>query len=292
MTQPDHHARRRLAAKFGSAPRPEEGGSVAPPNVLTAPSLNGGSTSTFYDSVSSALDATPLGEFSRFLNYGYVDSPEDESVTDLPIGTLDRASVKLILELVGGVDLRGLRVIDVGAGRGGTASTLLKYCAPRSVLGVELSPAAVASSRRSIVDPRASFVVGDAQDLPVTDAGADVLTNVESSHCYPDVRRFYSEVERVLTPGGTFLYTDILAADSLGWRREHLRARNLHLYAERDITAQVLAACDLIAERRQASFAGAVDDSLRDFLCVPGSPTYEDLRQGRKMYVLWRLRRT
>ncbi len=249
------------------------------------------SMSAFYDSVSQALDATSIGEWSRFLNYGYADSSDDLALVYLPPGTLDRASVKLVLELVGDVDLDGLRVLDVGAGRGGTAATLLEFYTPLSVLGVELSRAAVSFCRRSVVDARAAFVVGDAQRLPVATASIDVVTNVESAHCYPEVRRFHAEIWRVLARGGVFLYTDILPTDSLAWRLNHLRSLGFVLEVERDITAQVLLACDRISGRRQESFDSAQDELLRDFLAVQGSQTYEAMSSGSSTYVIWRLRR-
>lgn len=287
MTPSDGVRRRlanRLAAGPGTAP-------VPPAEPRTATSLDDSSTSAFYDSVSVALDATPLGQFSRFLNYGYADSDHDEAVVDLPTGTLDRASVKLVLELVGDHNLADRLILDVGSGRGGTAATLLEYCAPREVWGVELSPKAVAFCRRSIFDPRAKFIVGDAQRLPIATAGVDVVTSVESAHCYPDAHRFHAEVRRVIAPGGSFLYTDILPTDSLSWRRNDLRSLGLEPGVERDITAQVLAACDLIAERRQASFDCAEDTLLGDFLAVHGSDTYEAMRQGKSSYFIWRMRR-
>jgi ubiquinone/menaquinone biosynthesis C-methylase UbiE len=244
----------------------------------------------FYDSVTFALDATPLGEWSRFLNYGYADSPDDQSSVRLPASTLDRLSVKLVLELIGNGELDGRRILDVGSGRGGTIATLLDHFTPESATGVELSPAACAFARRTARDSRSTFLVADAQHLPFQDASFDVVTNVESAHCYPDIDRFDHEVLRVLTPGGAFFYTDILPASSLADRRARLRSLGLGFEVDRDITAQVLDACDQTAKRRLASFATAKDPMLRDFLAIEGSPTYEAMRNRENIYVMWRLR--
>jgi SAM-dependent methyltransferase len=282
-------ARRRLADRLATA---RGSGAAVPPTTADVPAapLDTGSMAAFYDSVSAALDATPLGEWSRFLNYGYSDSPTDRSVIDLPAGTLDRASVKLVLELVGDCELRGRRILDVGSGRGGTLAALLEHFAPQSATGVDLSHAAVAFCRRSVRDQRASFAVADAELLPFATEAFDVVTNVESAHCYSDVERFHREVRRVLTPGGVFLCTDILPTESLAWRRAHLVSLGFRLEVERDITAQVLTACDSIARRRQDSFAAVRDAALLNFLAIEGSPTYEGMRSGTITYVIWRLR--
>lgn len=290
MTPEDERRRRRLAERLAQGQPDEAAPGSSPP--LARQSLDKRSLRGFYDSVSQALDATPLGEFSRFLNYGYADSPEDRAVVDVPAGTLDRASVKLVLELVGDHDLRDRLVLDVGSGRGGTIATLLEHFAPRLAVGVELSWYAVRFCRRSSGDARAHFVVGDAQRLPVATGSFDVVTSVESAHCYPDTHAFHAEVHRVLRHGGTFLYTDILPSNSLGWRQADLISLGFGLEVERDITRQVLVACDRIALQRLSSFDAASDAHLRDFLAVDGSPTYEAMRTGSSTYVIWRMRRS
>ena len=45
--------------------------------------------------------------------------------------------------------------------------------------------------------------------MALEDGSFDVITNVESSHLYPRLEHFYSEVARVLAPGGFFCYADI-----------------------------------------------------------------------------------
>jgi SAM-dependent methyltransferase len=244
----------------------------------------------FYDAVTASIDATAAGPYAYFLNYGYADGDDDRAVVPLPERTLDRSSVKLALELVGDCPLGGRRVLDVGCGRGGTVRALLAHFAPAAVVGVDLAPGAIAFCRRTHLDPRATFSVADAQALPFDDGAFDVVTNVESSHCYRDVVAFYHEVRRVLVRGGVLLYTDLLATASLPVRLAALAREALVLELERDVTANVLAACDLVAARRRAAFAPADRAALADFLAVPGSAPYESMRSGASTYVIWRLR--
>ena len=79
----------------------------------------------FYDDVSLRLERTGVGSSSFFLNYGYIsDGKGDEAVFEVETGVFNPSSVRLALELVGSTELTGLRVLDVGCGRGGTASLL------------------------------------------------------------------------------------------------------------------------------------------------------------------------
>jgi ubiquinone/menaquinone biosynthesis C-methylase UbiE len=77
------------------------------------------------------------------------------------------------------------------------------------LVGVDLAPEAVVFCRK--VHRRAArFEVGDAEHLPFDDGAFDVVTNIESSHTYPNLRAFFAEVRRVLVSGGRFLSTDLL----------------------------------------------------------------------------------
>src|SRR5437879_948108 len=57
--------------------------------------------------------------------------------------------------------------------------------------------------------PGLRFIQGDAEALPVFDRSCDVVVNVEAASLYEDPARFFAEVERVLRPGGMFLFADL-----------------------------------------------------------------------------------
>jgi ubiquinone/menaquinone biosynthesis C-methylase UbiE len=56
---------------------------------------------------------------------------------------------------------------------------------------------------------------GDALDLPVEPGSADFVLSNGVLNLAPDKGRAYSEVLRVLKPGGQFLYGDIVVAGEL-----------------------------------------------------------------------------
>lgn len=243
----------------------------------------------FYDDVTRRLEATGMGEASFFLNYGYVSGGEvDDAVLNVPEGEFNPNSIRLALELVGPTPLRERRVVDVGCGRGGTAALLADRFGAE-VVGVDLSPEAVAFCRRAHPHPSVSFDVGDAEHLPIDDACCDVVTNLESSHTYPDMRGFLCEVRRVLRPGGWFLHADLLAGPRWMEVRAILAALGLSVESDREITANVLSSCDEIAAGRGRAF-GEPSAAIDNFLAVPGSPVYEQMRTGTWEYRVVRSR--
>ncbi len=113
-------------------------------------------------------------------------------------------------------DLAGVRpndhVVDVACGRGTTAIHLARTrdC---QVVGVEYSGRQVAAAMKVAADARASratFVEGDAERLPLTDASSDVVV-CECSLClFPDKARALREMHRVLRQGGRLALADLV----------------------------------------------------------------------------------
>ena len=132
--------------------------------------------------------------------------------------------------------------------------------------------------------------MGDAENLPFDDASFDVVTNLESSHTYPDIRAFLGQVRRVLRPGGWFLHTDLLAGAALdgGEGASSPRSGSPRSPTARS-RANVLASCDEVAENRTEAF-GAADATIDNFLAIPGSPVYEQMASGAWEYRIVRSR--
>jgi hypothetical protein len=69
-----------------------------------------------------------------------------------------------------------------------------------------------------------------------------------------------------------------------------LPALGLKIENERDITANVLASCDAIASTRAQAFGGH-SEMIDNFLAVPGSGVYEQMRSGAWQYRIVRATR-
>jgi SAM-dependent methyltransferase len=267
----------------------------APPSAAESALPDGPKQSCmqFFDTINTQLDQTVFGEFSYFLNFGYIaDHHPERAAVALPEQFVNRNSAKLILEVIGECGIEGRRVLDVGCGRGGTAYILNQFFRPLSFVGLDLSGKAICFCRQKHRNAGFAFVQGDAERLPFRDEALDIVTNIESSQSYPDIRAFYREVYRVLTPAGYFLYTDVRPVRQMAEWCGLLETIGFRMESDRDITSNVLLSCDDVAKQRRQAYGLARDDELiGTFLGAPGSPVYQEMRSGNWSYRILKLRK-
>lgn len=118
-------------------------------------------------------------------------------------------------------------VLDVAMGRGTSAIRVARRFSCR-VIGVDLSEANVTAAQAAAgaagVAERATFVVGDAEQLPLTD---DSVTAVicECAFCtFPEKGAAMQEFARVLCPGGRIGLADLTRSGALPEELESLLA--------------------------------------------------------------------
>jgi hypothetical protein len=83
-------------------------------------STTAGGWRSFYNQLSRRLEDIGVADSSFFLNYGYVPTTSDnESAFAIREGTFNAHSVRLVLEVIGPIDLDDRTVVEIGCGRGG-----------------------------------------------------------------------------------------------------------------------------------------------------------------------------
>lgn len=229
-----------------------------------------------------------------FMNYGYAGHGSDTLALDAA-DEPNRNWIQLYHQVAGGVDLKGLTVLEVGSGRGGGSSYIKRYLKPERMIGIDLSKNAVRFSSATHGVDGLEFKTGDAENLPFNDSFIDAVVNVESSHCYPSFERFVSEVRRVLRPGGHFLYADFRGRADVETWRSALRSSGLTVLREIDITSNIIAALERDNDRKLDLIHGLIprvlQPSFLDFAAVRGSAVFEAFRNGQLVYMSFVLRK-
>ena len=88
------------------------------------------------------------------------------------------------------------KVLDVGCGGGANIATWLDKCRNGHVTGLDYSEVSVAECR---------VLQGDVSAIPFSDEVFDYVSAFETVYFWPGLKKCFSEVNRVLKSGGTFL---------------------------------------------------------------------------------------
>lgn len=133
---------------------------------------------------------------------------------------------------------KGARVLDVGCGDGYGSAVILEDTDYAQFIGLDLSFDKLRTARRGLRSSH--MVMGDAEELPFSDAAMDVAFSLETLEHLLDPGSALEEIARVLRPGGVLFLsvpvrTPLNAVLSRWWMRfrpggrfrEHLQVYTL-----------------------------------------------------------------
>jgi ubiquinone/menaquinone biosynthesis C-methylase UbiE len=225
-----------------------------------------------------------------FINYGYEEDPP----VALPLAASDesdRFPIQLYHRTATQVDLAGKKVLEVSCGHGGGASYLMRTLHPASYTGLDLNAIGIEFCRKRHSLPGLDFVQGNAESLPFPHQSFDAVINVEAGINYQNVPRFFAEVERVLRPGGHFLYADIRYADEIAAWEAELSNIPIRPVSEQVINAEVMRGLEknrfLDQITRRLPNIAFLRGIANDYAGGPGSLIYRRLENGEASYRLF-----
>ena len=137
------------------------------------------------------------------------------------------------------------------------------------------------------------FIAGDAQKIPFDDGVLDAVYNVESSHCYPNVLKFFEECYRILKPGGHMLFTDFRRVENLETLNAEFKQVGFTVDKVTDITQNVIKSMKLDEERKKQFIKDACRSKREEKLCedFAGFDLYNCFNKGTHAYVNYTLRK-
>lgn len=232
----------------------------------------------------------------KFMNHGYAELPSDDLSWIRPEDWDERYQVNLVHHLTKMVSLKDKKILDIGCGRGGAASYIARYHDASEVVGLDFCDESIELCRR-IHDgiQGLKFKQGDAQNLPFKSDKFDVITNIESSHCYAAPKIFFKEVYRVLKNGGYFCYTDCFpVAPRFSLISNQLEEAGFTVNICLDITPNVIAAIEQGQESlakllRESKSDGKETDNEAEHWYKGVFRQYDLYKKGFLKYMLWNL---
>ena len=115
-----------------------------------------------------------------------------------------------LLERLGG-HTQGMRVLEVGCGRGVGTEIIFRRFGAREVHAFDLDPEMVNQARRRLSgysSSRLKLAVGDATAIMADDRSFDAVFDFGIIHHVPDWQKAVSEISRVLRRGGRFFFME------------------------------------------------------------------------------------
>jgi SAM-dependent methyltransferase len=170
----------------------------------------------------------------------------------------------------GAADLRqGMIVLDLGSGAGIDLFLAAKEVGPTGkAIGVDMSEAMVERAERNRLRlgiTNAEFRLGEIEALPVESDSVDRIISNCVLNLVPDKRKAFSEMHRVLKPGGSFTVSDIVVEGTIP--------------AEYRSDPQIWSGCVSGAEEKQVYVGMLRNTGFRDVTIVTenASPAQEEI---------------
>jgi tocopherol O-methyltransferase len=161
------------------------------------------------------LDRFYLGVWGEHVHHGYWKTGRE---------TAQEAARAMVDAVIERAQLRpGMSVLDVGCGYGATALVMARECGVL-VTGVTISTTQQRHAEcLGASERKARFLVEDWLHNQQPSAGYDVVIAMESTEHMPDKDRVFTEMARVLKPGGRMVLVAWLAANHrIHWEDRHL----------------------------------------------------------------------
>ncbi|MBC8569621.1 class I SAM-dependent methyltransferase [Zongyangia hominis] len=116
--------------------------------------------------------------------------------------------------------INGGELLEIGPGPGYVGLEVAKQLGNVTLTGCEISPAMIRLARNNAESYRipATYVEGNAMDMPLPDESFDNVISNGSLHEWEDPVRVFDEIDRVLRPGGRYCITD-LRRDAALWKK-------------------------------------------------------------------------
>jgi len=201
-----------------------------------------------------------------FMNHGY--SPASKLLDE---NNIFINSASLYLKLLDDIDTKGKTILDVGCGRGGGVKTYSEVLEFNKIHACDYNEKFIDFCKHTHTGIEFDVCSATSLSEKYKEKSFDIITNVESSHCYYDgyadpiskigggnairekhilgLNMFFDGVKSILKPNGVFCYTDSFSTLQLDELKLSTFEDGFKNIISTDITNNVILACEEMLEK-------------------------------------------
>lgn len=128
--------------------------------------------------------------------------------------------------------------LDLGCGTGEMIRLILEQDRNKKLTGIDLSEKMLEVAKEKLKD-KATFILGDSEQLPFPENTFDVVFCNDSFHHYPAPEKVLAEIQRVLKHKGTFIMCDCwqptLSRAIMNFYMKYSKEGDVRIYSKQEI---------------------------------------------------------
>lgn len=132
-------------------------------------------------------------------------------------GFLSPGGASEVSRILGDKDITGCEVLDIGCGVGGAAVTLVQQHGVKAVTGIDVEKDLVGLANNRLckkgLEAKITYQLVSPGPLPFANQSFDIVFSKDAILHVQDKRKLYSEMLRILRPGGWIMIGDWLAGE-------------------------------------------------------------------------------
>lgn len=192
-----------------------------------------------------------------------------------------------IKKLLKGLNLKKQKILDIGCGSGGITVSLIDDYGAQKVIGVDVEKDVVKVARDRVskngLKDKIDILLIDKSSLPFNKDTFDMVFSKDSFVHIPDKERIFTQVFKVLKPGGVFVFSDWLIS------HDHKPSKEMEYYLKLEdlgfgmasplVYSKALKKSGFVAIKKNNRNKWYKDEARRELeiLSGPSRKSYEDI---------------
>lgn len=184
-------------------------------------------------------------------------------------------------------------IVDLGCGTGYFTGQLCAVSASSMVIGMDLAEGMLHFAHDHRSEERVAWCAGDAENIPLANESVDMIFSSLAIQWCADVNTLFSEIARVLKPGGRFVFATLVDGTLYELKQAWQEAdsyQHVNRFLQKETVLTGVSAANLLVEHAEVEAEVPMYETVRDLTQELKQLGAHNLNQGRSKSVTGRER--